>query len=128
MLNEPETITIKDINYKLEGFTLEIQQLFERFMEGKFLKLIKDNKDKLAEDYLPMLEKHFFDVKHGKYKFNSDNFYLFINADENLLELLHWCVCKHQPILKQDLKEWIESNVELAIKLFERLMNDTKKN
>lgn len=128
MLSEPEIIKIKDKEYKVEGFTLVVQESFERMMEHDFLKLIRDNKEILQDDYLPMLQKHFIDVKNGLYKFCSANFYLFIQNEDNLIELLHWCFSKHQMIDKKELKEWMIEEPELAVNLFERLMLSVKKN
>ncbi len=128
MLDEPEIVKIKDKDYKVEGFTLLVQQAYQKFMQSKFLELIKSNKHELAEDYLPLLQKHFFDVKCGNYDFGSPNFYIFVNQEDNFLELIYWCFTKYQDISKEELKNWIKEEPELAVALFERLNNTAKKN
>ncbi len=128
MLNEPEIVKIKEVDYKVEGFTIEVQQAFERMMEAEFLEIIKSNKQAAGDDYLPLIQKHFYDVKTGAYKWRSSNFWMFVNEEENFVELMHWVFSKHQAVLKVVIKEWIDAEPELSVALFNRLMDASKKN
>lgn len=127
MLEAPEIVKVFDKEYKVEGFTQEIQEAYQRMMEASFLELIHDNKQVLGNDYLQCLKLHFWEVKHGAYKWGSDNFYLFVNIPANFIELLSWCFSKHQPP-PEDLAKWVTEEPELASELFTRLNNATKKN
>lgn len=129
MLGEPEIVTINGVEHKIEGFTKFITDSFEQHMRNSYLELIKKNKEELGDDYLDLLKKHFFDIKKGLLDFGGDQFYQFINCEDNFITLMHWLFVKYPPgILKTDLKKWMEDEPELSIGLFERLMNATKKN
>lgn len=117
-------IKIKDKEYELSGLTIEIQESFEKLMEAKTLQLLKQNKSKLDVDYLTLLEKYFFDVNHGNYKVGSDNFYLFIQQKEYLVELLWWCFCKNQFVDKSEVAYWVDTDEHEVCLIVKQMLQD----
>lgn len=127
MLNEPFLITIKDKEYKVEGFTGKIQSAFARFMQKHDLNVLKASKEVIGEeDYFGLLARHLQEVKAGKLDFASVRFCEFVNDDDNLSVLLWYCLTVHQGIMLDDVKEWVRTEPKEAADLFNRLYAEKK--
>ncbi len=129
MLDEPILFKIKDKEYKVEGFTGEIQSAFERYFEFHALNYIKEAKSILGDEYQNILNKYIFDRKAGVYKFSESKFFEFLNMKEeaHFAQLMWWCLNKHQPISLQEVKDLLKENEQEFVELFNLLIITKKK-
>lgn len=128
MLDAPETVTIEGQEYKVQGFTQEIQSAFERYMHRHLLKELQDSKELLGVDYLPMLEQHVRKQKRGHLNFGSESFLEFIGENEHFVQLMWFVLADLQRTLPVAVvKKWITEHWDDAADLFNRLYS-TKKN
>lgn len=127
MLDQPDIIKIKDREIKVEGLTTEIVGMYERYMQSELLDAIRSKKPQLAEDYLPLLQKHYTDLKYDLLNFGGVKFWDFISVPINFIYLLWLCMSKHQQIDKEVVQEWAYENHEDAEELWKWLMSSKKK-
>lgn len=129
MLDAPELVKIGDKEYKVEGFTQKIQDSFEKYMQYHLLSILKESKEAAGEDYLPLLGRHFQDVKLGKMSFGSEVFFNFIrHSDEHFSELLWYCFSAQDvTVAKRTIEGWVKENGGEAVDLFNRLCESKKK-
>ncbi len=125
MLTEPETITIAGTDYKINGFTQDVQSKYEKYLQKWHLDLLLEDRDKLGDDYLLMRKQHMVDVKRGKLSFFSNAFWDFIKSDnDNLTQLLWFCIMSVNPISKDILSKWVDEQETEAVLLFNKLAED----
>lgn len=127
MLEEPETIKIDDKEYKVEGFTQEIQKAYEKYMHRIMLTEIQSMRQELGDDYLPLLDKHVKDRKRGFLYFGGEAFLEFIQKSEYFIQLLWFCMSKHEPAMPRTIVEnWVKDRWEDAEELWRKLYESKK--
>lgn len=127
MLDQPDILKINDREIKVEGFTTEIVGMYERWMQSQLLDIVRNNKSSLAEDYLPLLQKHYTDLKFDLLNFGGVRFYEFIQVLGNFVYLLWLCMSKHQQIDREVVEAWVKDNPDDAVCLWDKLMSSKKK-
>lgn len=127
MLQAPELVKIGETVYKCEGFTIEIQEWFTKYMQYHEHSLIKDSKELLGDDYHDMLFKHLQDVKNGALNFGGERFRYFLKSDEHVAHLFWLCLNKQQPVEIITVLKFVQENVDAAVELFDRLWETAKK-
>ncbi len=127
-MEEPLIYKIKDVEFKVTGFTQKVQEQFAKFMQWSFLNLIKANRDNLGDDYLSLIQKHILDIKLGYMDFGSDLYYEFIKHNDHFGHLMQLCLSnEHQKITVKEVIEWVKNNEEDSVELYNMLM-ESKKN
>lgn len=128
MLEAPDSITIDEKDYKYEGFTLEVQSAFEKYMHAYLIKELQSSREALGEDYLPLLEQHVRKQKRGWLNFGSTAFLDFCQETDHFVQLLWFVLAKLQPIMaKEVVVKWVTEHSEEAVEFFHKLYS-TKKN
>lgn len=114
-------IELEGKQYEMSDFTQEVQDVFQKYCEGKMYKVLTDNKDKLSTDeYTKMLQEHFFKVAAGQY-----NIFDFMDKNEHVAHLFWLLLRRCQVVDEQEIKSLYYRQREIIIPL---LMETLKKN